>query len=227
MAPYNTAPSGIKAVLASPGSATFLLGSRAPTGGEMYVTSVAIATNVATVGVSSWDGNLPIVGTPITIRGTSQSSGLFNVTNAVVTAVTLDATGTGTVTFALTGANLATTADGGILSFPPQITGETVAVGSTLPLSPAFNQGRSQNSYFFEIVSDSVSALPTAATFTPQQANVNQDSAFVDIASVPVGTIAAGAITAAGGSFLTDALFVRLRTSAVTGTGKVAAVFTY
>lgn len=220
---YPTDPNGVRAILASPGSATYLLGSRAADGGKLYISTVAIAANVATVGVSVWSGNLPVVGTKITIRGTSQQSGVFNVTNVALTAVTLNAAGVGTVTFALTSTNLGTTADGGVMSFLPQTTGETVAAsGNTIPASPAFNQGRSINSYFYEITADSVTALPTAATITPQHAIVNEDAAYSTISGAPIATVAAGAISAQGGSFTTDAPFIRFAITAVTGSGPLA-----
>jgi hypothetical protein len=224
---YPTNPIGVRAFLASPGSVTYVLGNRANDGGVMYISSVAIASNVATVGVSAWSGPLPVVGTKITIRGTSQQAGVFNVSNIAVTGVTLNAAGVGTLTFALTGTNLATAADGGTLSFVPQTTGEVVAAGATMPISPAFNQGRSLNNGFYEITPDSLAALPTAATITPQHAIVNEDAAFFDIVDAPVATVAAGAITASGGEFATDAPFVRFLISAVTGTGSAALGVTF
>lgn len=224
---YPTNPNGIRALLALPGSVTYVLGSRAADGGVMYITSVAIASDVASVGVSSWSGNLPVVGTKITIAGTSQSSGAFNVTNATLTGVTLNAAGVGIVTFALTAANLATTADGGTLSFVPQTTGETIADGATIPVSPAFNQGRSLNNGFYEITADSVTALPTAATITPQHAIVNEDAAFFTITGAPVATVAGGAITAPGGAFTTDAPFVRFAITGVSGASALALGVTF
>lgn len=219
---YNPSPNGVRAILAPQGSKTFLLGTQSPTGGEMNVTSVATASNVATAGVNSWSGPLPVVGTLITIRGTVSASGAYNVSNVPVTAVTLDANGTGTVSFALTSSDLSTTADAGKLYFFPQVSGETVVAGSTIPASPAFNQGRSQNNYAAQLLPDATAALPTAATFTPQHANENVDAAFSDISGATALTIAAGAITVAMTTFATDALFVRFRESGITGSGKAA-----
>lgn len=224
---YPTNPTGIRAFLASPGSVTYLLGNRAADGGILYISTVAIASNVATVGVSVWSGNLPVIGTKITIRGTAQQSGVFNVTNIALTGVTLNAAGIGTVTFALTGTNLSATADGGQMSFLPQTTGEVAVNGSTMPCSPAFNQGRSSNGWIFEVLPDSIAALPTAATITPQHAAANEDAAYTPVLGATPATIAGGAITAQGVGFATDMPFLRFAITGVSGTGSIAIAVTF
>src|ERR1700751_1566949 len=68
----------------------------------MQVTNVALTSNVATLSVLVRPGNIPIVGNIISVKGTTNTSGLFNVTRAVLPGVTITAaTGVGTVTFAL------------------------------------------------------------------------------------------------------------------------------
>ena len=63
-------------------------------------------TNVASVSVFINQGPLPLVGDQITVWGTAQQSGAFNVTRAIITAVSITAaTGQGTISFALTGTN--------------------------------------------------------------------------------------------------------------------------
>lgn len=221
--PYqNSAPSSPKAILVSAGSRTYLLGSQAPNGGTMHVTSVSIATDVATVGVSSFEGALPIVGTPVTIRGTVSGSGEFNATDAVITSVTLDATGTGTVTFALTGTNLATTADAGTLSFVPQVTGET-ALNNSFTIAGALSRpsgARSQQAVFAQL------SLPatgvTALTVTLQESidNVNW------VPTTQTLTIVGGAAPTTPTYFETTALFIRGALTGLTGTGPVALAVT-
>jgi hypothetical protein len=215
---FNAAYNAVKALLVSAGSRTYLLGSQAADGGVMNINSVAIASNVGTVAVTGWSGNLPIVGTPITIRGTQQGAGEFNVTNVPVTAASLDATGTGTVSFALTGTNLATTADIGTLSFVPQVTGET-AVNNSFTIAGALARpsgARSQNAVFAQL------SLPaagvTALTLTAQDSedNINWTPRTETL------TIVAGAVTAGSVYFETTALFVRFATSGLAGSGPVA-----
>ncbi len=86
----------------------------------MQVTTVsANASNIATVGVKILEGPIPIAGNLISIIGTTSASGAYNVTNIAITNVVIDATtGIGTITFALTTAQLATTADIGMALVP-------------------------------------------------------------------------------------------------------------
>lgn len=212
--PYFDAAPNAPTILVSAGSKTYLLGKIAPEGGTMYVTSVAIATNVATVGVSSFSGALPIIGTQVTIRGTSQSSGAFNVTNAVVTAVTLDATGTGTITFALTSANLSTTTDGGVLTFEPQVTGETVVNNSfTIPGALARPTGaRSTNAVFAQVSLPATGVTALTATMQVSEDGNNW------ISTTAVLTVTGSAPTTVA-YFETTALFVRAALTGLAGSG--------
>lgn len=95
-----------------------------------YVTSVAVASNVATVALTLRDGAIPVVNQLISIQGTQTSSGLFNVTNIAIASVSGFSTGdnsTGTVTFALThSGTITTTPDAGQASAPPLETGDTI-----------------------------------------------------------------------------------------------------
>lgn len=105
---------------------SFALG-QAPT--RFYVTSVAIAANVVTLGVKLVEGNIPVVGNLITVRGTVVGTAAVNVTNAALTGVSINpATGVGTVTYAATAANLATTPDGGQATVPVAEVAEALAI---------------------------------------------------------------------------------------------------
>ena len=86
---------------------------------RMFVTSAAVASNVVTLGVVLQEGNIPAVGATAYITGTSQGSASLNKPNGVaLTGVTLDGTGTGTITYALTTTNLTQIADGGLVIVP-------------------------------------------------------------------------------------------------------------
>jgi hypothetical protein len=82
---------------------------------KMSVTSVAVATNVVTLGVTLMEGYIPAVGDLITVVNTATDSGGANVVNVALTAVTITAlTGKGTVTYAATASDQAKTADVGM-----------------------------------------------------------------------------------------------------------------
>ena len=114
--------------LALPGTPVYAFGSFndrvSPT--KMGISNVALTTNVATLTVQVYEGNIPAVGSLITVQGTQNSAGLFNVVNVALTGVTINAiTGAGTVTFALTHANVGSAADSGIAIVPQPFVGET------------------------------------------------------------------------------------------------------
>lgn len=100
---------------------------------RLRVTSVAIAANVATLGVTLVEGLAPTVGSLISVQGTQSGAGEFNVTNVAIASVSGFNTGnndTGTVTFALTGANLTTTPDAGQAIVPVPAVGDAIASGN-------------------------------------------------------------------------------------------------
>ena len=81
---------------------------------RMVVTSVAVASNVVTLGVKLLEGNIPTTANFVTVTGTVVGGSTVNVTNTALTGVTIaPATGVGTITYSLTLANLSTTPDGG------------------------------------------------------------------------------------------------------------------
>jgi hypothetical protein len=104
---------------------SFALG-QAPT--RFFVTSVAVAANVVTLGVKIVEGNIPAVGNLITVRGTVAGGSAVNVTNVALSAVSINAaTGIGTVSYSATTGNLSTTPDGGQAVVPVQEIPETLS----------------------------------------------------------------------------------------------------
>lgn len=153
--------------------------------GKGTVASVALTSNVATVTVTVNEGPLPLVGDWVTIWGTTSASGAYNVTRAVVTAVSFNtATNTGTATYALTSANLATTADPGQVLFEPTETAEALTNNSFS--APIVVQSPRGDSQFTLPIAISFPSLPTTAT-------VNLEGAIRDNASeyTPLGIVAA------------------------------------
>jgi hypothetical protein len=109
---------------------------------RMQVTTTARAASVATVGVKVIEGNIPSVGSLITITGTSQAGGAFNVTNAALTGVTIDAVlGTGTVTFAIGAGTTAQAADIGTALVPTPEVGEALTNTASVQFAVPFPTG--------------------------------------------------------------------------------------
>lgn len=193
----------------------YLFGNRQSIDSQNYVTSVSITGNVATVAITSLSGPFPVVGAFASIKASQSNSGLFNVTNAVITAVSLDATGTGTISFALTNADVAVTPDVGKVYVRFAAIGDAVtsAGGSSIAGSVGNVIGRNGNWLTAQV---SVQG-PSAVTVALQGSNTNNDADFQTIANI---TLTAGlGSTSVESSFE----FVRFNLSAVTGTGTVVA----
>jgi len=116
---------GITAGLPAYSAGSFPVGQQPA---RMYVTSVAVSANVATVGVKMVEGNVPAVGALATVTGTVAGGSPVNVTNVGITAISLNTQGVGTITYPATTGNLATTPDGGQVLFNPSDVAETLAV---------------------------------------------------------------------------------------------------
>jgi hypothetical protein len=85
----------------------------------MQVTTTARAASVATIGVKILEGEIPLVGSLISIIGTTQAAGAFNVTNIALTVVTIDpVSGVGTVQFAIGAGTTVQAADFGTAMVP-------------------------------------------------------------------------------------------------------------
>ena len=223
MPAYNTSPFAAPVHLLYPGVPEYLWGSWpqdvSPT--KFYVTSVAIAANVATVGVKIYEGNPPAVGSLISIQGTQKGAGEFNVTNVALTGVTLDANGVGTVTFALVGADLGTIADAGIAIVPQPVKTEVIAAGASVPVATPNNSfgGDLDRTITAQAI---FGTLPTAVTVELQGSMVNNDASFVTLGTI--ATVAASAVTANGLTVVANWLFYRALTSGLTGAGTYAVV---
>ena len=119
-----------------PGKPAYLYGSLATDTQDtlLQVTNVAATGGTATVSVYVRAGNIPVVGNLISIAGTQASSGLFNVSSAPLTNVTINATtGVGTVQFALVG-TVGSVADSGQALVPIQEVPETLAANTSVPV---------------------------------------------------------------------------------------------
>lgn len=201
------------------------------------VTSVACASNVATIGVTIQQGNIPIVGNLIWVSGTTSASGAYNVSGVAIASVTaVDASlGTYTLTYACTTADLTTTADAGKALIPVQEVAEAVAANTSVAIyvpsqEPVDNGARTIT---VAVEFPTIQATTGAATVKLYTA-INNTGALPGAAGSEwtpmgtdgtVGTLAAGAATKSGlTTFTTPAgRWFCLQTTAVTGTNTVIA----
>lgn len=142
--------------LALPGTPVYVWGSFndrvSPT--KMTVSNVALASNVATLTVQVIEGNVPVAGQLVTVSGTQTSSGAFNVTAVAIASVSINATtGAGTITFALTHANVSSTPDSGLAVAPQLVVPEAVTTNeNSVPVAlPMAQDGKSISGFSAEI----------------------------------------------------------------------------
>ena len=158
---------------------------------RFQVTSVAITSDVATVGVTLLEGLLPgtvnnLVGALITIQGTqtTTSGGApnFNVTQATITALTINSTtGVGTISFALTSSNISTTTDSGAAIVQAIETGDTMSSNlNGQQFSMQSKMGFPSNSRDLNWVIATPSA-PSSFTAYLQVADVDQAAEYTTI----------------------------------------------
>jgi hypothetical protein len=218
MPSYNNTPFALAPKLLTAGWPEFLLGSFptdvSPT--RFQVTNVALASNVATVSGYVREGNIPTAGSLISIQGTATASGAFNVSNATITGVTIDATsGIGTITFTVTHADVATVADSGLAIVPQPVKYEALANGSSIPAVPPANDPNTDAARTFT-AQVYFASLPTTATVTVQGSLTNNDADYQNIGTV--ATVVSGGVTLSQAQFqLTNERFLRFNVSSVTG----------
>jgi len=207
MPPYMTQPPsvqprrGITAGLPSYSWGSFPLGQQPA---RMYVTSVAVASNVVTLGVKMVEGNIPAVGALATVLGTVVAGAPANVTNVAVTAVTLNTLGVGSITYPATTPNIGVTPDGGQVIFNPTDVGETTVIGKgqQFSIDPAGGYGFT------------MAWLSTAATLALQLEGAIDD---VDAQYAIIGTSQATLTGSVIAQVPNNVRFVRVNTTAFTG----------
>lgn len=168
-----------------PGIPGYFFGSL-PSGptARMLVTSVTIAGDVATLGVEMVEGNIPAVGSLISVRGTQTASGAANVSNVALSAVSINAqTGVGTVSFALSHADVATDSSptaAGEASVPIPETAEAMGDDTSLQFAMESAAGLPNNSRDLIWEIDTPSA-PSSFSAALQVAITDEDSEYTTI----------------------------------------------
>lgn len=184
--------------VAIPSKPSYFFGSLNTSADDTYlrVTNVALATNVATVTATIYRGNIPVVGQVITIKGTASNSGAFNVTATLTGVSVVAATGVATLTFALTHADVASTADAGMAIIPIQEVAEVLANGTSVAIYVPSNELRDLGQKNITVAT-TFPSLPTGATVTLYSAIANNpqagDPEWTQMGVV--ATVAAGAVT--------------------------------
>lgn len=189
---------------------------------KMQVSNSALTSNVATVTGQIVEGEVPLVGSYISISQTQAGTGAFNVSRAIVTAVSFNNSGFGTVTFALTHANVTSVADTGTAIVEVPEVGETMVPGMSIACCMQAPEGDSQFTVPFALTFPS-GTLPTAVTGTLMRSIRNIQSEFT--ATTAIVTIAASAYTTGPvvQATLERGYFYAVNISGITGTGVVVA----
>jgi hypothetical protein len=194
------------------------------------ITSVACASNVATIVMTIQQGNIPVVGNLISVQGVQTASGAYNVSEVPIATISGNAaTGVYTVTFACTTADLTTTAASGKAIVTIQEVAEAVAANTSCAIYVPSQ----------EPVDNGVRSITVATTFPVLQASTGAATVTLYTAINNPGVApAAGnewtsmgtvAVAAAGaqtqGPLQTYTVpagrFFCVQTSGVTGTNKI------
>lgn len=222
MPPYTSSPFNSISVI-TPGTPFYVYGGYndrvAPS--KFSISNVVLTSNVATLTVLIQKGNIPAVGSLVSVQGTQQASGAFNVTNVALTNVTVDAvTGAGTIAFALIHADVATHSDSGFaIVATPETSEALVNNSSSVAVSVPYDSGLPDQGR--SIKADVLfPTIPTAVTVDLQVAVINQDADFVYLTTVASAT--AGAATYSQATIAAEpGRFYRLHVSGLTGSGTI------
>jgi hypothetical protein len=189
---------------------------------KMWVTNVALTSNVATITVQIIEGEIPLVGAYISVIQTASTSGLFNVNRAIITAVTINsATGAGTITYALTHADVTSAADAGTAIAEVPEVAETLANGNSVACCLQSPDCDSQKTVPYSILFPG--GIPTAAVVDLQAALRNVDSEFTKVQNA--ATVTGSEYTAGpfGQATLQRGYFYRFAVSGVSGSTTIVA----
>lgn len=161
---------------------------------QMLVTNITGSGSTATLAVQITGGEIPLVGSLISVLQTQTSGGAFNVSRALVTGVPINSTtGAGTITFASATSVASTPDTGSAIVDVPEI-GETPTDVASIA---ACNQAPEGDSQFTvtTAVTFAGGVLPTAITVSLQAALHDVDSEYTTIG---VAAVVAGGVWSSG-----------------------------
>jgi hypothetical protein len=240
---YNASPFAPTPTLLVQGRAEPVFGSfNDKTGVTLgYIISDSAATTTATVVFQVASGNAPAVGSYVTITGSSNSAGIFNVTNAQILTSSITEQGVATITFAISSTTQASAQDGGQVAVPQPKLGDALtsaggaSVPVTVPASPSQQSGKSISATV-TLPSQQLGVASTlsAVTVVIQGSNSNEDGSFNTIGTITAagaagstydwqsgegntgtGTLAAGSVN------IPSFRFLRLNVTGATGAGPI------
>jgi hypothetical protein len=189
-------------------------------------------------------GNVPLIGSFVTIVGTANAAGAYNATNAQILTVVTTEQGVCTITFSGTGTS-SSAQDAGSVQIPQVEIGDalTTAGGSSVPVvcpdSPSQQSGKSLSvTVSLPSQQGGVSSTLSAVTVVIQGSNVDKDDHYNTIGTItPTSGVAAGTVTdwqsgqgysatasntpALGNVNLPNFRFYRLSVTAATGSGPI------
>lgn len=213
MPSYVTAPNGVRQFL-QPGIPGYAAGSfnSSVANSRLFVTASQVSSNVVTLFVVAQEGNVPAVGATAYVTGTQNGSTSLNKPAGVaLTGVTLDSTGTGTITYALTTSDLAKTPDGGLVIVP------TVEVGDALTSNTKYLQFSVPQPINYPVSGRTVS-WSTVVSGGPSPVTINLQGALVDVDS-EYSTLDSSNNTTGETRYITgiDLPFLRITAGTITG----------
>jgi hypothetical protein len=208
-----------------------------------YVISDSAVTTTGTLTFRIASGNVPVVGSLITVIGTVNGSGNLNVTNAQILSATTTNAGISTVTFTITSSTVAAgTPDGGQVSIPQPELGDVLSsfpassIAVACPSSPGNQSGKSLSATVkLPAQQLGVASTLSAVTVLIQGANFDEDAQYNTIGTITAAGTASGGpnvydwqsgqgnsgTLASGDVDLINFRFYRLQVSAATGSGPV------
>ena len=214
MPPYPTNTALRPPLMLQPGVPGYAFGSwnaNTPTT-LMQVTHVSLTSDVATVTVLVREGNIPAIGSLISISGTTTAGGVFNVSNVAITGVSIAAaTGIGTITFALTNADVPGADDAGQAYVPVPEVGEALSNVASQQFGVQEDIGMNQNGRTVTW-STSFPTAPSSITATLQASLFDIDGQYHSVDSSTSTSGEQKSIT------LQNFRFLRVLLSNVTGT---------
>jgi hypothetical protein len=239
---YVTSPFKATPTLLVAGRPEYVFGSfqdkTGPTTG--YVISDSGNGTTSTVVFQITSGNIPAVGSLVTIVGTANAAGAYNVTNVQIASEVVTDQGVCTITFLGAGSS-ASAQDAGAVQIPQPELGDslTTSTASSVPVtSPASPNQQSGKSLSVTVTLPSqqlgVTSTLSAVTVVIQGANQDLDASYNTIGTIGTA-LAAGSVTdwqsgqgntgtgtlASGSVNLPNFRFYRLRVTAATGSGPI------
>lgn len=224
---YNNTPFKPPVILLTTGVPEYLFGAvnQDQPYSRMQVTNDAGSGATATLTVTLIEGNIPSVGDLVSVQGTQNSAGAFNVSATALTAVSITpSTGQGTIQFA-SATSQASTADAGRAISVPQPTSDSISVTGTasVPFTVNFNNPDATGARSLNIATQFTGTLPTTATLSLQVANRDNNTDYSTLATV--ATVVSGGVTQSDAEItLVTGRFYRLAiTGTLTGTANLYA----